>query len=213
MKLWEIGKAVVSGVLQIPADLYYGGRRTLEDVGVFGAEVRRQNAEERARVGKLIIETIRNRATITRLTEIVVQDFMEKLPDSTQDKLHDSLKLAGIKTASKKGTQLTLSSYIGRKLTEKIVTNLLAKRLAKFGVGVALSAVLIQGMIERASNASQRLAKANPALFRKLKQANLDMIYFMAEEQLAPFVATDVLRLKNPQAFDAFTKQLEDSLK
>lgn len=212
MKLFEIGEAIVKGVLEIPVDLYYGGRRTMEDVGLFGAEVRQQNAEERDRVGALIAQAVRNRQTLQRLIEVIVFDFLDKLPESTQSKLNDSLSLSGVKFTSKKAAQFTLSAYLGKKLTEKIVTRVVAKRLAKFGVGLAISAVLIQGMIERASNASQRLAKINPGLFAKLKAENLDMIYFLAEEELAPFVTTDALQIRDPSAYDAFLQKLDSTL-
>ena len=97
-------------------------------------------------------------------------------------------------------------------MAERITARVIAQRLTKFGVGFAISAVLIQGLIERASNASRRLEVANPALYRKLKQENLDMIYFIAEEELAPFVSTDVVKLRSPKALEAFIAALNASL-
>ena len=196
----------------IPVDTYYGLRRTTEDVGLFGSKTRRRNAEERDRVASLIADALRNRRVIARTVEIAIADFLDKLPVETQEKIRQSAALSGVKFASNKAAQLTLSTYLGRRLAERITARVIAQRLAKFGVGFAISAVMIQGMIERASNASRRLEVANPALYRKLKQENLDMIYFIAEDELAPFVSTDVLKLRSPKALEAFIAALNASL-
>lgn len=212
MKIFEIGGAILEGIVMIPVDLYYGGRRTAEDMGVFGGDTRRQNAGERDRVAIMIAEAVRNRRLIARTVEIAITDFLDKLPADSQEKIRQSAVRSGVKFASNKAAQITLSTYLGRRLTERIVARAVAKRLAKFGVGFAVSAVLIQGMIERASNASKRLEAANPALHRKLKQENLDMIYFVAEEDLAPFVSTDVVELRAPKALQAFIDALDARL-
>jgi len=38
------------------------------------------------------------------------------------------------------------------------------------------------------------------------------MIYFIAEDELAPFVSTDVLKLRSPKALEAFIAALNASL-
>ena len=121
------------------------------------------------------------------MIRIVVSDFVDKLPERTVDRLQESLAKSGIKFVARKTTQFVLVGFLGTKLTEKIITRAIAKRMAKFGVGIVISAVLIQGILERSSNASQRLMAANPVLFEKLKKQNLDVIYFLAEEELAPY--------------------------
>lgn len=134
----------------IPVDTYYGLRRTTEDVGLFGSKTRRRNAEERDRVASLIADAVRNRRVIARTVEIAIADFLDKLPVETQEKIRQSAALSGVKFASNKAAQLTLSTYLGRRFAERITAHVIAQRLAKFGVGLAISAVLIQGMLERA---------------------------------------------------------------
>lgn len=212
MRVFEIGGAILEGIVMIPVDTYYGVRRTAEDFGASGADVRRKNAEERDRVATMIADAVRNRRLIARTVEIAVSDFLDKLPEATQDQIRQSAQNSGVKFGSNKAAQITLSTYLGRKLTERIMAGVVAKRLAKFGVGALLSVVLLQGMMERASNASERLRMANPGLYRRLKQENLDMVYFLTEEELAPFVSTDVARLRSPRALEAFIERLEANL-
>lgn len=212
MNLFSVAGAIVEGVVQIPVDLYYGGRRTLEDVGAFGAEAAQENAAERERVLNLVQDAFRNRGVIARMVGIIVDDFMAQLPEETVSKMSESLQHSGVRFASNKAAQFTLSAYLGRKLTEKIVTQAIAQRIAKFGVGIAVSAVLIQGLLERSSNATQRLARVNPRLHSKLKTQGLDMLYFMAEEQLAPLVTADAVKLRDPASYEAFLRSLEEAL-
>jgi hypothetical protein len=87
MKIFEIGGAILEGIVMIPVDTYYGLRRTTEDVGLFGSETRRKNAEERDRVASLIADAVRNRRLIARTVEIAIADFLDKLPDETQEKI------------------------------------------------------------------------------------------------------------------------------
>jgi hypothetical protein len=56
-------------------------------VGLFGSETRRKNAEERDRVASLIADAVRNRRLIARTVEIAIADFLDKLPDETQEKI------------------------------------------------------------------------------------------------------------------------------
>ncbi|PTA77735.1 hypothetical protein [Serratia sp. Nf2] len=45
-----------------------------------------------------------------------------------------------------------------------------------------------QGIIEQAAVSSRRLRELSPSTYHKLTPRNLDMIYFLAEEYLEPFV-------------------------
>jgi len=212
MKIADIAGAVLKGVAEIPLDLYYGTRRTFEDLGFRGAEVQKANNEERERIRALIKDAIRNRHVLERLIRIVIDDTFEKLPHETQQKIVERMQLGGIKTTSKQGAKVVLSGYLGSKLAAAITVKVIAQRLTKLGVGFAVSALILQGFLERASNASQRLAQANPTLHRKLKSQNLDMLYFLAEAELAPFVSLNVTQLRHPAVFDDFVRQLDRQL-
>lgn len=212
MNFWDISKSVVNGIVSIPVDVYYGSRRTFEDAGAFGQQVQADNAAERARIIGLIKSAWQNNEIIYRLIRIIVGDFVERMPQSTMERIEEKLKLSGIQFGTRKGTQFALANFLGSLLAERIVTRAVAKRLVKFGVGMVMTAILIQGILERSSNASQRLQCANPYLYRKLAKENLDVLYFLAEEELAPFVQFTASELKDSRRFNEFVKQLEDQI-
>jgi len=213
MHLNDIGGAFVSGVFSIPVDLYYGSRRTFEDMGLFGEEAQKENAAERGRIADLIKKAFNNRQVIYRLVRIIFDDFFGQLPESTKNKLKEALDKAGIWTTSRYGAQITLASYLGRKIAAAVVTKAIVKRLVAVGVGAVVSVIVTQGIVERSSEASKRLRRANPRLHQKLKRESLDVIYFLVEEDVAPFVEYNAISLRDPEAIEELVKKIEESIK
>lgn len=213
MNIADVIKAIGSGVAEIPVDIYYGGRRTLEDAGFQGSGVKQQKAAERERVTSLITESFRNRLLIQRMVQIILEDAFDAMSPEMQSKVTEAMVLAGAKVVSKQGAKFVLSQYLGQRLAELIATRSIAKRITKFGVGIAITAVMLQGLLERSSNASKRLLKANPIIHSKLKVKNLDVIYFLGEEELAPYVALTVLKQCHPAALQSAMDSITDNLK
>lgn len=208
MRFLSLAEAVVEGVVSVPLDIYYGGRRTLEDVGVFGAEVQHKNSQERDRIVSLIQKCIENRGLIEQLVSMIINDFSNRLPSSVAEKLQDNAAASGVKVISRFSTQQIFSIFLGTQLVKKIALKGVIALVTRVGVGVALTAVLLQGLIERASNASYRLHDTNPRLHRKLKDADLDMIYFLVEDMVAPFVC-----FSGESDFDQIVKKIEELAK
>ena len=87
------------------------------------------------------------------------------------------------------GTQFILVQQITHHIFEKVIGSTLFKWVFK-GVTIAgLNIILLQGIIEQAAVSSRRLREQYPSTYHKLTPRNLDMIYFLAEEYLEPFVA------------------------
>lgn len=213
MGILDIAGAVVKGIASVPMDIYYGGRRTAEDVGLYGSRIKAENAEERERILKLIRWAIDNPRVFQRMITIIFSDFMEKVPESLMGKIEAKMQLAGLKYASRKGAQFALVTFLGMKIADKLFVRVIAQRAAKFGIGFTVSAVLLQGTLERASNASRRLRVSSPALWKKLSDANLDMLYFLVEDEMGPFVAFIGLSRRDPQSFDRAVEQLDAILR
>lgn len=212
VNFFDIVKAAVEGVVQIPVDLYYAGRRAVEDSGALGEEAQRNNRAEYDRVGDLILAAVRDRRALTQMIEIIVTDFADQLPQEAQDRLQDKLALAGVKFAAKQGGKQVLAAGIAEFIAAQVVTKFVTKRVVKVGVGLAISGALLYGMVERASNASLRLKRINPRLHQKLVVRKLDMIYFMVEEPMAPFVSADALRTRNPAAYEAMINDMIEKM-
>ena len=70
-------------MISIPVDIYYGARRTAEDVGLMGSDQRLENAAKRERLMNLTGSVLRgDRHAEIRLVEIILDDFFDKVPDS-----------------------------------------------------------------------------------------------------------------------------------
>ncbi len=124
------------------------------------------------------------------------------LPDSTIEAI---AKKAGLGTSYMSGriaTQVALTTLVVRKLAKEIALKSTAKRVAKFGVGAAASALLLQGLIERASNASKRLQRIHPKIHYSLKIKNLDMAFILVEDGMKPILDAIKIGHKNKDEFN-----------
>lgn len=212
----EIALAVFDGVVSIPVDLAFGARRTFEDFGGSGRATRINNAAENRRVAIIIENAIKFANTdagpITKVMKILLEEFYRDLPDTIIEK---AAKKAGIVTTymtSRITTQAALVNLIAKALTAQITTKVIARRLAKMGVGFVLGALIIQGMIEKASESAKRLGVTHPAIYQKLKSQNLDMAYFLVEDSMSKTM--DALRIKSesPDKFNKILQEIENEI-
>ncbi|MBP0616636.1 hypothetical protein J6595_13690 [Jiella sp. KSK16Y-1] len=206
-RILDIGGAVIDGVSSIPIGLYYGTRRTVEDSGLLGKDVQQENFAENRRIWSLMKAAFENREILLSVITIVVSECLDRLPDSTIEKLQYHLELRGISFASKVIAKKTVTDIVVSKMGPRAVTRVISKQAANRVVSLALMPVSIQGTIEQASNSSKRLRKINPRLWQKLADRNVDLLYGLVEDDLAPFVAlAGVINGSDPQSRAAFAK-------
>lgn len=208
MDLFSIAKAVASGVVSIPVDLFYGARRTAEDVGLMGSQVRLENAAERERLFNLLNDAFKNRSILTRLVEILLNNFFDKIPESALNTMAAKAGYGAVRYGARYATQTFLVNLISKKVVEAAITKAVAQRIAKFGVGLAVSAVLFQGLLERASNSSQKLRTEHPAIYQQLRRENLDMLYFIVEDFMEPYMQAIKLATTNAAEFQRLLDQI-----
>jgi len=206
MYLKELGKAVIDGVISIPADLAYGARRTYEDIA--GSHlVREQNKAERQRIWYVLKKAFDLGASeeagpISKIVKIILTDFYDILPDATIEVI---AKKAGLGTSYMSGrmsTQIGLTTLVVRKLAIEIALKASVKRAVKFGVGAAVSAFLLQGLMERASEASKRLRRTHPKIHASLKLNDLDMAFILVEDSMKPILNAIEVHGKNKEEFN-----------
>lgn len=205
MYIKELGKAVIDGIISIPADLAYGARRTYEDIAG-SAIVKEQNRAERQRIMyalKMGFDFGSSEAgPISKIVKIIITDFYDLLPDSTVEAI---AKKAGLGTSYMSGrvaTQIALTTLVVRKLAKEIVLKSTAKRITKFGIGAAVSALLLQGLIEKASGASKQLQRTHPKIHYSLKEKNLDMAFILVEDAMKPILDAIKMSGKNKEEFN-----------
>jgi hypothetical protein len=114
------------------------------------------------------------------------------------------------KTAGKtvaKALAKKLATQLATKLAGRIAQTALYKTVLKrvavaatvgsSGVGIPISLLMLQGIIEKASEARKRLSKDMPALYRELDQRQLEMAYFLVEEHIAALKSMIVGKLRS----------------
>ena len=97
-------------------------------------------------------------------------------------------------------------TLVSQQLAKQITTKAIARRAIKVGVGIAASALLIQGFIEKASESSKRLQMSNPKLYSEFRKRNLDMTFIVIEDSMKPVLKAIQFHGQN---IDEFNKLIE----
>lgn len=108
----------------------------------------------------------------------------------------------------------TMASVAGRTLTNSLIAGRLATTIAQrssFLVavrgGLIGNTLLIGGMTERCIYTSEKLQKSNPEVYNTLRVRNYDLLYFLPEPALNPFL--EALNVKRTQGQSAFERIIE----
>ena len=102
-----------------------------------------------------------------------------------------------------------MASVAGRTLTNSLIAGKIATTIAQRSSvlitirgGLIGNTLLVGGMIERCLYTSDRLLKNNPEVYNALRHRNYDLLYFLVEPALNPFVeALNVRRTQGQPAF------------
>ena len=212
----EIALAVFDGVVSIPIDLAYGVRRTFEDFGGSGSATRVANMAENKRVANIIENAIKFANTdagpITKILKVILEEFYRDLPDSVIEKAAKKAGVGATYMTSRVSTQAALVNLIAKKLTAQITAKVIARRLAKMGVGFAMGALIIQCMIEKASESAKRLRLKHPLIYNKLRAQNVDMAYFLVEDSVIHIMDAIAKKSGNPEAFKKLFEEMENEI-
>ncbi len=211
MYINDLAKAAVDGVISIPMDLAYGARRTFEDIAG-GKAVRAENHAERERAVNSIRMAIAYGSSqagpISKMVKIILTEFYDLLPDSTIEEIAKKAGVGASFMTSRMSTQVALTTLVSQKIAREIAVKAIASRALKFGVGVAASALLIQGLLERASEASKRLQQEHPKIYSIFRSHNLDMAYILIEDSVAPILKAITLHEKNLLEFNDIIERI-----
>lgn len=209
MYITELGKAVIEGIISIPTDLAYGTRRTYEDIAG-GRRVRAENRSERERGMRAIKMAISfgssDAGPIAKMVKITLTAFYDLLPDSAIEAIAKKSGVGASFMTGRIATQLILITLVSQQLAKQITTKAIARRAIKLGVGIAASALLIQGFIEKASESSKRLQMSNPKLYSEFRKRNLDMTFIVIEDSMKPVLKAIQFHGQN---IDEFNKLIE----
>ncbi|MBP2194685.1 hypothetical protein [Pantoea cypripedii] len=182
----------VSGVLSVPTDIGYLA------FGFIDTESRYQRGTEKIRMLKAIRHGILENHNFIKTIEIVLSRFNKSVPESKQNAIYSK----------------TMASVAGRTLTNSLIAGRLATVIAQRSSflitirgGLIGNTLLLGGMVERCIYTSERLLQSNPDIYHALRYRDFDLLYFLLEPALNPFI--EALNIRRTQGQTVFEKILD----
>jgi hypothetical protein len=183
----ESAVSLVKGIASVPLDLSYLA------YGFIDTESRYSRELEKERMVRAIRYGILENHNFLKTIEIVLDIFNKYIPEERQDKIYRS----------------TLFSVAGRAITNTVVSGAIAQSIAQrtgllVGLrgGIVGNALLAGGMAERSIYTSRKLKLYAPELYNALRSKNYDLLYFLVEPAIQPFV--DAINVKWSKGFSEF---------
>lgn len=179
-------------MLSVPKDIGYLA------YGFIDTDSRYIRETERIRIVTAIRYGILKNHNFIKTIEIVFEAFNQYVPQEKQNSIYSK----------------TLFSIGGRTTTNSLISGRLAQAIAQnsgFFVGIRGSVVgnvlLAGGMAERSIYTSLRLQTYAPEVYKALRAHNYDLLYFLLEPALQPFV--EALHVKWTNGTPAFNRILD----
>ncbi|MEQ0583049.1 hypothetical protein PANTOEA_15645 [Pantoea dispersa] len=187
----ESALGFIDGVLSVPKDIGYLA------FGFIDTDSRYQRETEKIRMLTAIKYGLLENHNFIKTIETVLDIFNKTVPEDKQNAIYGK----------------TMASVAGRTITNSLIAGKLATIIAQRSSflitlrgGLVGNTLLIGGMVERCIYTSERLQQYNPEIYNRLRTRDLDLLYFLVEPALNPFV--DALKIRNTQGQVAFEKLL-----
>ncbi|MBN1089892.1 MULTISPECIES: hypothetical protein [Pantoea] len=184
----QIAYGIVEGMSSIPSGMYQGVVRTWEGSGLAGSDLKNRNQRETERFMRLIKATADRHEPIRQLITIVINDFYAKLDNESKQAIDSKLGYGAGRMGGRIGSQFFLAQFIAKRILTRILTVEAFKRFVRVGSSLSLNILMVQGLIEEASVASRRMQNRFPMTYSKVSRMNLDMVYFLVERPLEPYL-------------------------
>ncbi|NYA45657.1 hypothetical protein HZI31_20395 [Serratia fonticola] len=187
------------GVLSVPKDLGYLA------YGYMDTDTRFMRESERIRMVGAIKHGILENKNFAETIETVLDKFSDNVPEKKKDSIYSQVAF----------------SMVGRTVTNSVIAGRLAIAVSQSSSllvavrgGIMGNILLMGGMAERSIYTSRALQQSDPEIYYALHGKNYDLLYFLVEPLLEPFV--EALRVKRTQGqpeFDKILDMVEDELK
>lgn len=178
-------------MLSVPKDIGYLA------FGFIDTDSRYQRESEKIRMLTAIKYGLLENHNFIKTIETVLDIFNKTVPEDKQNAIYGKI----------------MASVAGRTITNSLIAAKLATIIAQRSSflitlrgGLIGNTLLIGGMVERCIYTSERLQQYNPEIYNRLRTRDLDLLYFLVEPALKPFV--DALKIRNTQGQVAFEKLL-----
>ncbi|MDQ1211455.1 hypothetical protein FJP62_03620 [Pantoea vagans] len=184
----NIAKGIWDSIKGLPQSVYYGAKRTYISTGAVGYDRKLRNERETERFYQVVKSLVRNEEPLRRLVTTVITEFYRKLDDEGKQTIHNQLAYGAGRFSGRLGGQIFVSQTVAMAIIRNSRSSYAYKALYRFGASFTISTALWQGLIEEAALGSRRLQNHYNAMYWKVQPQGLDMIYFVVEDQLKPYL-------------------------
>ncbi len=164
------------------------GDKNVAGSGLTGGAIRDRNQRETERFIRLIRAVGSKEEPIRRLITLVMTDFYKKLNDAGKEAINNQLAYGAGHLGGKTGAQFGIAYTAGSLMIRKATSAVVYREFVRFSVSVPLNVLMWQGLIEEAALASRRMQRNYPQTYFRVSPQNLDMVYFLVENQLEPYI-------------------------
>ena len=165
--------SVAQGMLSFPVSMYYLGYDVMDTTH------RHSNFDDRVRMANMLKRGISVHQEAQKIVNAVIREFMSKV------------NMDSIQGIAQNFTGVMAGKFIFAELTGvKLGAAVSTRIMTSFAAGVVIgSALTIGAETSRAIYTARKLENQNPALYYRLKSmGDLDLLYFLVEDKLKPFL-------------------------
>ena len=184
----KIAEGIWDSIKGLPQSVYYGAKRTYISTGALGYERKHRNEQETERFFQVIKSLLSNEEPLRRLVTTVITEFYSKLDEQGKQAVSNQLGYGAGRIGGRIGAQLFVSQAITAAIVKNARNSYAWKSLYKAGASFSISTTLWMGLIEEAALASRRMQTHYSTMYWQVKPQGLDMIYFIVESQLKPYL-------------------------
>lgn len=165
--------SVAQGMLSFPVSMYYLGYDFMDTTH------RHSNFDDRVRMANMLKRGISVHQEAQKIVNAVIREFMSKVN-------MDSIQGIAQNFTGVMAGKFIFAEVTGVKLGAAVSTRI----MTSFAAGVVIgSALTIGAETSRAIYTARKLENQNPALYYRLKSmGDLDLLYFLVEDKLKPFL-------------------------
>jgi len=194
----EASLGLIHGIISVPVDLGYMA------YGIFDTSTHYSHQTETIRIIEAINRGILNYDRILEAIELIYSQFELYVSLSKKNEIYSRAS----------------ASLVGRSITNTVISKKIASTIAQRGGwlvairgGIVGNILLLEGMKERCIRTSRQLSIDEPEIYQALRAQDYDLLYFMFEPALKPFVeAITIRRMDGISAFNKIIEHVESKL-
>lgn len=188
MDIKQAALGIIDGISSIPNSAYMGMVRSWEGSGLAGQNTKQRNQVETERFFYMLKSLGNAESPLRRLVTLVFTSFYQKLNDEGKEAVNNKLGYGAGGVAGRTAGQITLAQTTAGMMLRRLAIDETYRHFIRFSASASLNLVMLQGIIEESARALRRMKTRYPFTYDRVSKDNLDMVYFLAERQLEPYL-------------------------